>query len=99
MAKQLFTFFLVLVMGMSSCRKDDELSEIREIAWNSLTEEQRTSVIINWQEASVEIADYQEREAYAVTFNTTDEEVVIVGPIIVYVATDTREVLGQGLRW
>jgi len=53
-------------------------------------------VITDWKKATVTGTSYQEKSAYAVTFNTRDD--ALLGPIIVYVDAKTFVVIGQGVR-
>ncbi len=84
-----------LILGVS-CSSDDapsDLQRVREVAWNSLDEETRETVITDWREANIELQDYR----YFVFFNTTDD--AILGPIGVIVNSSTFEVEGQVPRF
>lgn len=97
--KKLIVIFLVLQGLMISCRKEhnaDPTMQIREVAWNSLSPQEKATVTTNWQAAPVTESVYNEKSAYAVRFNTTDD--ALLGPIMVYVDKTTKLVLGQGLR-
>ena len=97
--KKLIVIFLVLYGTMVSCHKenDDALTmQVREIAWNSLSTQEKATVITNWQVAPVAETVYNEKSAYAVRFNTTED--ALLGPIFVYVDKNAKLVLGQGLR-
>jgi len=88
-------FFLVLI----SCRRDDitDNFQIRKIAWNSLSESEKTTVITQWQDARVTSEVYQNRSVYAVLFNTVNDP--LLGPIIVYVSKPPTHVLGYASRF
>jgi hypothetical protein len=103
--KKLFILFIALIPFISSCEKDNNLepkdqidpyNQIREIAWNSLDTQQKSTVSIEWKDAKVELTTYQSKSAYSVIFQTTDE--AILGPIIIYVDSSSNAVLGMGLR-
>jgi hypothetical protein len=97
--KRLFILILALAPFISSCKKDNESdlnNQIREIAWNSLSEHEKSTVIIDWQESPVTATTYNEKSAYAVSFNTSDD--ALLGPITVYIERTSLTVLGQGLR-
>ena len=88
---------LVVTPVLFSCNKsEDELEEIREIAWNSLTEREKESVTIDWEDAVIESGTYENNEVHMVRFNTTDDP--LLGPIVVYVDKNNKKVLGQLLR-
>ena len=97
--KRFIILFLVLIPFISGCKKDNDTdlnTQIREIAWNSLSEQEKSTVIIEWKKSSVTETTYQDKSSYAVCFNTSDD--ALLGPIIVYVDKTTLVVLGQGLR-
>lgn len=97
--KRLIIFILVLIPFISSCKKDndtDSFTQIREIAWNSLNKQDKSTVIIEWGEAPVTETTYQEKSSYAVRFNTSKD--ALLGPIIVYIEKGSLVFLGQGLR-
>lgn len=97
--KNLFIVLIALIPFISNCKKDsqpDPYEQIREIAWNSLTSQEKSTVIINWKQAKVEESTYNTKSAYAVMFNTKDD--ALLGPITVYVDSSTKIILGQALR-
>lgn len=90
---------LALVPFISNCKKDTEPDiniQVREIAWNSLSVQEKKNVNTDWKLAPVKESTYNGKSAYAVRFNTEDD--ALLGPIIVYVDTSTNVVLGQDLR-
>ncbi|WP_257670957.1 hypothetical protein [Parapedobacter tibetensis] len=93
---------LVVLSTISSlgCKKEDKgdgFMGIREAAWESLSETEQSTVIVEWQQASVAEASYRDTKAYTVTFSTSDS--ALLGPIVVYLDKRTLKVLGQGLRF
>ena len=97
--KRLIILILALTPFISSCKKDNDTdlnTQIREIAWNSLSEQDKSTVIIDWKESSVAETTYQEKSSYAVSFNTSDD--ALLGPIIVYIEKSSLVILGRGLR-
>jgi hypothetical protein len=97
--RKLIIVLLVLIPFISNCAKDEDsssLMDIRLIAWNYLSEQAKSTVIVNWKQASVIKTTYDEKSAYAVTFNTSYDE--LLGPITVYVDSCSKVVLGQCLR-
>jgi hypothetical protein len=103
--KKLFILFIALIPFISNCEKDnnsepkdliDPYDQIREIAWNSLDAQQKSTVTIEWKDAKVELSTYNTKSVYAITFNTQDD--ALLGPIVIYVDSSSKEVLGQGLR-
>jgi hypothetical protein len=97
--KRLIILMLVIIPFISNCKKDsnsDPNSQIREIAWNSLSSQEKSTVTIDWEQAKVELSTYDSKSAYAVVFNTNDD--ALLGPITVYIDFSTKVVLGQALR-
>jgi hypothetical protein len=97
--KKLIILMLALIPFISNCKKDKEPDlnlQIREIAWNSLSDQEKTTVTIDWKQSPVTESTYSGKSAYAVRFNTSDE--ALLGPITVYVDTSSHVVLGQDLR-
>ena len=88
-----------MIPFISSCTNENEtdlMLQIREIAWNSLNEQAKSTVNVDWKQAPVNELTYKEKNAYSVCFNTSDD--ALIGPIIVYIDKDSLVVLGQGLR-
>lgn len=97
--KYLTIVILALIPFISSCSKDNDINQdtqIREIAWNSLSDQNKSTVTIHWQEASVTETTYQGKDVYAVSFNTSDD--ALLGPIVVYIDKVSLVAIGQGLR-
>jgi hypothetical protein len=97
--KRLIILILAILPFISSCKKQndpDSFSQVREAAWNSLSVQDKTTIIIDWRKAPVTEATYQGKSTYVVTFSTSDD--ALLGPIIVYVDKSTLVVLGKGLR-
>ena len=51
---------------------------------------------MDWEQAPVELTTFEEKSAYSVRFNTSDD--ALLGPIMVFVDATTKEVLGHALR-
>lgn len=97
--KRVIILILALIPIISGCKKEnttDSDLQIREIAWNSLDTQAKSTVIVEWKQAVVSESTYNQKSVYAVRFNTSDD--ALLGPIIVYVDTSTKVVLGQALR-
>lgn len=97
--KRLIIIILALIPFIYSCQKDNEAdsaTQIREIAWNSLSDQAKSTVIVDWKQALVTETIYQDKSAYSVSFKTSDD--ALLGPIIVYVDKSSQIVLGQALR-
>ena len=97
--KKLVILILALIPVISNCNKENEADlqlQIREIAWNSLSEQEKLTVIVDWKQAPVSESTYNKKSVYAVRFNTTND--ALLGPITVYVDISTKVVLGQALR-
>jgi len=97
--KKLIMLMLAFAPLISACKKEnatDLKMQVREIAWNSLSEQSKSTVTIWWSQATVIETTYNEKNVYAVTFNTSDA--ALLGPITVYVDKVSLVVLGQALR-
>jgi hypothetical protein len=100
MMRKILAIFIAIMPFISNCSKENtpELDEqIRKIAWNSLSSPEKSTVTTAWHCAKVESATYNNRNVYAVMFNTTND--ALLGPITVYVEVSTKHVLGQALRF
>ena len=98
--KRLIILIFALIPFISNCKKEnttDSILRIREIAWNSLDEQAKSTVIVDWKQAIVSESTYNQKSVYAVSFNTLQD--ALLGPITVYVDTATKAVLGQALRY
>lgn len=82
---------------------------IRQAAWSDISDEEKNTVISDWKTARVVEAGLSEmpivkggeeppkvENLYTVIFETNKDE--LIGPIVVYVDGDTKEVLGYGVR-
>ncbi|WP_028298759.1 hypothetical protein [Olivibacter sitiensis] len=99
--KTIFTIFVLVTLSTSACKKNDSSpseQEIREIAWHSLSEQQQASIVIDWREAPVAHTEYNGQKAFSVSFETSVDEMLFLGPIVVYVSQE-KVVLGQGMRY
>jgi len=93
----IFLFFSFLLLALVSCREDDEidpLMQIREIAYNGLSANQKASLTTDWRVASVTNLP---NGNYKVLFNTVDDP--LLGPIGVIIDQDTLEIIGFTLRF
>ncbi len=70
-------------------------TQIRKIAWNSLSALEK-STVINSEKAFVTETTYMNNKVYSVTFNTVDD--ALLGPIVVYIDKNSLVVLGKSLR-
>ena len=108
--KKILLLLILIIPFMNSCKKEsdkDEYMIYREIAWNYLGEQDKSSVIIDWKKAEVfetiytpwpqaEGEELYPVPAFAVIFKTNLD--ALLGPITVYINPDNNEVLGIGLR-
>jgi hypothetical protein len=87
-----------------------DVEELREVAWNSLSDIDKKEIIVDWKTVNVNRANVEElpvvqlggkppkvEHLYKVTFGTNRDG--LLGPIIVFVDGDTKEVLDYGLRY
>lgn len=97
--KKLIILLIAIIPLLSNCKKENDTDtkmQIIEIAWNSLSEQAKSTVIINWRDAQVTESVYEQKRVYAVSFSTSDD--ALLGPITVFVDIATKNVLGQILR-
>jgi hypothetical protein len=97
--KKILIMLIALIPFVTNCKRDsssDPLLQIREVAWNSLSKNEKSTVNIDWKKANVELSTYNLKDAYIVVFNTEDE--ALLGPITVYVDFSEKTVLGQNSR-
>jgi hypothetical protein len=97
--KSLMIVLVALIPFLSGCHEKDNsgsTEQVKSIAWNSLSTQEKSTVTINWNDAPVAKTTYNSKSAYAVMFNTKDD--ALLGPIIVYIDYSTMVVLGKGLR-
>lgn len=98
-----FLFCVLVFLLVQGCQQDEIIftieSEFRQIAWNDLTETEKATVIGDWREAPVEDATayFPSREAVSVRFNTTQDP--LLGPIIVFIDSQSKEVVGRSPRF
>lgn len=109
--KKLLICFTLLASFFWACGSDSLFltaeEEFRLIAWESLSSQEKETVIIDLDEAKVDMDDTysivnsenesEEVPAVSVRFNTEDDP--ILGPIIVYIEPESKEVLGQAPRF
>lgn len=94
------SLMLLLCLILSSCSKENiPESEIREIAWSSLSEAEKSTITVDWRAVPVADTTYHDTRAYSVTFSTSVDNMLLLGPIVIYVDFETKAVLGRGLRW
>ena len=88
-----FSFFAISACSNEDAEQND-LMKAREVAYNSLSEAEKATVITNWKEAEVRIF---ESGQYLVLFNTTQD--ALLGPIGVLVNAVTFIVEGMTPRY
>ncbi len=89
-------FFTCILIGFNGCDKEDEFMQVREIAWSSLSEQEKFTVRTDWKNAEVKKETYKDEKVFAVTFPTTEDP--LLGPIIVYISQSSLDIIGRGLR-
>ncbi|WP_316772139.1 hypothetical protein [Pedobacter frigiditerrae] len=90
----------IMLFVFSACKKDrpvDKETKYRELAWNYLSANAKTTVITPLQNA---VITYETRDGVnvaAAMFNTTQD--ALLGPIFVYISIKDNKVLGIGARY
>ncbi len=98
--KNVLIVLSVLLCVFSACKKDrpmDKETHYRELAWNYLGANAKTTVITPQKNA---VITYETRDGVnvaAVMFNTTQD--ALLGPIFVYISIKDNKVLGIGARY
>jgi len=104
----LFALFAIISSVFQlSCSKNDfekDLDAIRKTAWDSLSEESKSEVVIHWKEARVEQGAYLillpdelgEQHCFRVVFMTDN---YVLGGIGIFVSKNGKEVLGHVGRY
>ncbi|RZL26444.1 MAG: hypothetical protein EOO96_22595 [Pedobacter sp.] len=90
----------VVLFTFSACKKDrpaDKETKYREIAWNYLSANAKTTVITPQQNAVITYETRDGIDVAAVMFNTTQD--ALLGPIFVYISIKDNKVLGIGARF
>ena len=87
----LFAAMLDCESKINSVTGDD--MEYRTLAWNYLTEQEKTTVVGDWRAAKVEATQWNDKAAVSVAFNTTAD--ALLGPIIVIIDPQTKKVVQQ----
>lgn len=110
-AKILFVLVAITLFVLTGCQEKQEVkkevknSEIIKTAWDSLTEEQKKTVNIDWQKAKVTELEVTEKsgyiltnktfktgKAYAVEFTTNQDP--LLGSIVILVDQKTKKIVG-----
>ncbi|MFI5221283.1 MAG: hypothetical protein ACHQK8_03080 [Bacteroidia bacterium] len=98
--KNIIILFLAAIPFITSCKKNtataDLTMQVREVAWNSLSDQEKKTVTTDWKQAPVAASTFKQKNAYAVTFNTSMD--ALLGPITIYVDASSIVVLGRNLR-
>jgi hypothetical protein len=106
----LINFLLVLagIIAMLGCEHDSSVNQVlrlaandevdyRTIAWNYLSERERTTVIGGPDSGRVLPATWQEKDVVSVVFSTTED--ALLGAIIIYIDPQSKKVLGSAPRF
>ena len=92
-------FGMIAITNISSYDEDEDIKQhFRKKAWDSLSDEERSTVLDKWEEAKIRTGSYwlTNEEAIMVVFTTTEDR--SIGPIIVYIDPATNyifEVLSE----
>ena len=99
MNKVLCAVMLAFLFMACSLPKNDGYDEYREIAWKYIDGDHDHTIIGGQYDGKIEVATYgpDQIPAVGVSWNTIDD--MLLGPIMVYVSIETKEVLGMGLRF
>lgn len=109
----MFLAFLLVIMSSVGCSNEEnkisDVSVLREVAWNSLTESAKEEVKGDWKSANVAEVELSELPVvqnggeppqvdnlYRVTFKTTSD--LTLGPIQVFLTGDTKQIISYGAR-
>jgi hypothetical protein len=96
--KNLICLFIIVSCIAIGCA-DDEVADpyqYRKAAWQSLSELEKSTVIVDWQDAALELTLFDSKKAIAVEFRTNQDH--LLGPIIIFLNPITKRVLGKAGR-
>jgi hypothetical protein len=96
---RIFAIFLVIVSLALSCEKahdTDAYIQYRFAAWTYVTDQEKSTVIVDWKQAPVYEFIFEQKRTFAVTFHTKND--ALLGPITIYVDAATKVVVGESLR-
>jgi len=94
-----FAILLVIFPLVLSCEKTPETDaniQYRFAAWTYLTDQEKSTVIADWKQASVYEFVLVQKRTFAVTFHTKND--ALLGPITIYVDAATKVVVGESMR-
>ncbi|MCM3784794.1 hypothetical protein M3231_17650 [Neobacillus mesonae] len=113
--KKILMFLIVpmVIMSFVGCSNakppTEDVTDLRQAAWSSLSENAKEEVVGDWKFANVERVELnvlpivqsggkppQVDNLYRVTFKTNRDE--FLGPIQVYVDGDSKEIVSYGAR-
>ncbi|MFD0939486.1 hypothetical protein [Pedobacter boryungensis] len=97
---KIFIISELFITIVSACKKDNVKTNdaiYREIAWNYLDTNSKSTIITPYRTAVVGRETYDNQEVVSVRFNTTQD--TLLGPIIVYINIKSKKVLGIGSRF
>jgi len=102
----LFFTIILSVICLGACKKDGLTAtehDYRVIAWDYLDASSKATVISDWRKAPITYTQgvpfsqtYKDEQVAAVRFNTSND--AILGPIVVFIAVQSKKVVGVGLR-
>jgi hypothetical protein len=94
-----FAIFLVIFPLVLSCEKAPETDayiQYRFAAWTYLTDQEKSTVNVDWKQAPVCELIFEQKRTFAVTFHTKSD--ALLGPITIYVDAATKVVVGESMR-
>lgn len=94
-----FIPILIIVLFAFQCKKDEPKSRediAREHAWEILSDQQKSTVISNWETVPVMVTIYDGKKAYKISYRTNQDD--LLGPIIIYLDYYKYTYLGMDPR-
>lgn len=99
-SKCIVVLLTIILFVFPACKKDrpvDKETKYRELAWNHLSANAKTTIITPLQNAAITYEKRDGVDVAAVMFNTTQD--ALLGPIFVYISIKDNNVLGIGARY
>ena len=95
--KRFIILLLAIIPLLNSCKKEEASNnQYQEIAWNSLSAYEKSTVIGKWQDATTIETTFNNKKAILVTFQTTNN--ALLGPITITIDAESKIIVDKGIR-
>ncbi len=95
--KQFIILLIAIIPLLNGCKKEETTNTpYQEIAWNSLSVNEKSTVIGKWQDAKTTETSFKNKKAIVVTFETTNN--ALLGPITITIDAESKVIVDKGIR-